>query len=97
MATRIDNKKDKKINFVLSKQEHEIIKYVQNQLNLNISDVAREALKIYGWAQAKVAQNKIDSNPSEFIKNAIKVFLWARDGALKNKNVLDTNEIRILL
>lgn len=97
MAAQIDNKREKKINFVLSKQEYEIIKCVQNQLNLNISDVAREALKIYSWAQTKVDQNEIDSTPSEFIKNAIKVFLWARNGALKNEDVLNPNEIKILL
>ena len=65
------NKKDKKINFVLSKKEYEIIKYVQDKLNLNTSDISREALKIYSWAQTEVDQHNIDSTPSEFIKNAM--------------------------
>lgn len=83
MSAKGDNKnnKEKRINFILSSQEYTLLKDVQSRTNLSISDLVRDALKIYGWAQD---EDTDESELKELAKNAIKIYIWTQKQAEQN-------------
>ena len=83
MNNKADNKnfKEKRINFILSNQEYDLLKDVQFKTNLSISELVRDALKIYGWAQEEDTNEK---ELKELAKNAIKIYIWTQKQAEQN-------------